>query len=92
MTTGKKLGKAIQRLNLILFGVTESKPYWFDWDYITMVYNEKCGVDGDLDKFAHEYVFGFSLLYDMLDNQEAKEAMYIELRSHILVKLMNNEI
>ncbi|WP_136468009.1 hypothetical protein [Flagellimonas onchidii] len=88
---GDKLGDALQRLNSILFGVVEAKQNTFNWDYIILEYNERCA-GGDLDEFCSCYVTGYSMMFDFSHDKVAQEAMYLELRAHLLVKRIKGEV
>jgi len=91
---GLKLGDTLERLNTILYGIVEAKPYELDWEKIIPEYN-KANIQNDLealDKFCMEYVLGYSLSNDFSMDPAKKEAMYIHLRSELLAKKAKREL
>ncbi len=86
-----KLGETLKRLNQILYGVVEAKPYSFDWDYIIKEYNTTCA-GGDIDEFCSSFVHGYSMMNNFLSDDVIKEAMYVELRANLIAKRVSGEI
>ena len=86
-----KLGETLKRLNNVLYGVVEAKPYSFDWDYILKEYNTNCA-GGDIDEFCSSYVHGYAMMHNFLSDQAFKEAMYVELRANLIAKRVSGEI
>lgn len=91
---GLKFGDTLQKLNSILFGVIEAKPYKFEWDKIISQY-KKANVSNDsesLDKFCLDYVIGYSLYNNFSMDIARKEAMFLHLRAEILAKKAQGEL
>ncbi len=91
---GLKLGDTLQKLNTILFGVIEAKPYTFEWDKIISQYKKAhIAYNHDsLDKFCQDYVIGYSLLNDFSTEPAKKEAMYLHLKAEILAMKAKGEL
>ncbi|MFS4449023.1 hypothetical protein [Maribacter sp. 2307UL18-2] len=90
--TRKTLGQTLQKLNNILYGVVEAKPYELNWDEIIPLYNKLCGPKGDLDEFCHSHVTGYALLKGFAIDDALKEAMYLHLRAELKTKRLNGEL
>ncbi len=86
-----KLGETLKRLNQILYGVVEAKPYTFDWDYILKEYEATCA-GGDIDEFCSSFVHGYAMMNNFLSDHAIKEAMYVELRANLIAKRVSGEI
>ncbi len=74
--------KTIQKILTILKSSKEYKPYLLDWDDIQKKYKQ-LGI-GDIDEFSFNYAFGYHLIHQKLENRVSKEAMYLEIRAHLL--------
>ena len=90
-TFNTKFGDTLKRLNKILYGVVEAKPYSFDWQHILKVYQTNCA-GGDIDEFCSSYVHGYSMLHNFLNDSAVKEAMYVELRANLIAKRISGDI
>ena len=91
---GLKLGDTLQRLNEILYGVVEDKPYELNWEEIVSLY-KKTGADGSegsIEEFCFNYVVGYSLINGFSLDPALKEAMYIHLKSEVIVKTAKGEL
>ncbi len=89
----KTLGNTLKKLNSILYGVIEAKPYTFDWEEILPSYNE-FRKEGrvDIDKFCLDHVLGYSLLNGFSLEDAKKEAMYLHLRAELIAMKAKGEI
>lgn len=85
-TFEKKLGDTLNKLNEVLYGVVEAKPYIFDWDEIIPLYNQLCGEGGDIDEFCSNHVTGYAMLNNFSSDDAKKEAMYLHLRSELIAR------
>lgn len=90
--TKKNLDESLEKLNQILNGVVEAKPYDLDWNKIIHIYNSRCGNSGDLDEFCHSHVTGFALVNGFASDDVKKEAMYLHLRAELRTKRLNGEV
>lgn len=90
--TRKMLGQTLQKLNDILYGVVEAKPYKLEWNEIIPLYKKLCGENGDLDEFCHSHVTGYALLNGFASDDALKEAMYLHLRAELKAKKLNGEL
>ena len=91
---GGKLGESLVKLNKIVFGVIEAKPYQLDWENILKKYSDYYKTHGavNIDSFAFDYVLGYSLLNKFGDNEPMKEAMYMQLEAELFAKRENGEL
>lgn len=71
------MNKALQKVNDILQGIVDSKPYVLDWEHVLAEY-DKLGV-GDVAEFASGYTFGWHAMNGKLDDDTSKQAMYLEI-------------
>ncbi len=85
--TGLKFNEVLQRVNMILEGIVDAKPYILDWDHLLREYDNN-GV-GDVCEFANSYSFAWHSMNGKLDNDASKEAMYLEIIEGI-VKMRDN--
>lgn len=76
-TTGILLDEMLQRVNMIVQGVNDSKPYKLDWEHVLSEY-DKLGV-GDVCEFASGYAFGWHAKNGKLRDDVSKQAMYLEI-------------
>ncbi|MEM8510441.1 MAG: hypothetical protein AAF717_21585 [Bacteroidota bacterium] len=74
---GSLLDKALQKVNMILEGVVDAKPYVLDWEHVLSEY-DKLGI-GDVAEFSSSYTFGWHAMNGKLDNDASKQAMYLEI-------------
>jgi len=91
---GLKLGDTLQKLNNILYGVVEAKPYQLDWDKIIPLYKklDTKASSEEFDKFCMEYVMGYALINDFSLDPAKKEAMYLHLRAELLAKKAQGDL
>ncbi|WP_136468544.1 hypothetical protein [Flagellimonas onchidii] len=75
--TGLLFEKTLQRVNMILQGIVDAKPYSIDWEEVLKDYDKK-GV-GDVCEFASSYTFGWHAKHGKLDDDASKHAMYLEI-------------
>jgi hypothetical protein len=80
--TGIVLDQMSQRVNMIVQGVNDSKPYKLDWEDVLSEY-DKLGV-GDLCEFASGYAFGWHAMNGKLSDDVSKQAMYLEIIEGII--------
>lgn len=81
---GNKLGDMLQRVNMILEGLVDAKPYTLKWDEILKDYDTK-GM-GDVCEFASNYTFGWHAMNGKLDNDASKQAMYLDIIDGIVAR------
>jgi len=91
---GLKLGDTLQRLNNILYGVVEARPYKLEWEEIIPLYKKAdiVGSRDNLDRFCLDYVVGYSLLNGFSLDPAQKEAMYLHLRSELIARKAKGEL
>lgn len=82
--TGSKLGGMLQKVNMILEGLVDAKPYALDWEEILRNYDTK-GM-GDVCEFASNYAFGWHAKNGKLDNDTSKQAMYLDIIEGIVAR------
>lgn len=85
--TGLKFNDILQKVNLILEGLVEAKPYTLDWSDILRDYDTK-GV-GDVCEFASNYSFGWHAKHGRLADDASKQAMYIDIIEGIVARRKN---
>lgn len=85
--TGSLFDKTLQKVNMILQGVVDAKPYTLDWEHVLSEY-DKLGV-GDVAEFASGYAFGWHAMNGKLDNDASKQAMYLEIIDGIVERRKN---
>ena len=71
------LSKLLQKVNRVMEGIVDAKPYILDWGHVLSEY-DKLGV-GDVAEFASSYSFGWHALNGKLDDTVSKQAMYLEI-------------
>lgn len=84
---GSLFDKALQKVNLIIMGINDSKPYQLDWEHVLSEY-DKLGV-GDVCEFASGYSFGWHAVNGKLKDDVSKQAMYIDIIEGIINKRKN---
>lgn len=82
--TGQALDHALQRVNLLVQGINDSKPYTLDWQHVLSEY-DKLGV-GDVCEFASGYAFGWHAMNGKLSDDASKQAMYLEIIEGIIIR------
>ncbi len=82
--TGTRLGEMLQKVNMILEGIVDAKPYTLEWDEILSDYDTK-GI-GDVCEFASSYAFGWHAKHGKLDNDASKQAMYLDVIEGIVAR------
>lgn len=85
--TGTKFNEMLQKVNMILEGLVDAKPYTLDWDEILKDYDTK-GI-GDVCEFASNYAFGWHAKNGKLDNDTSKQAMYLDIIEGIVARRDN---
>ena len=81
--------KMLQRVNILIQNITDSRRYQLDWEHILSEY-DRLGV-GDVCEFASGYAFGWHAMNGKLSDDVSKQAMYIEIIEGI-VRLRDNVI
>lgn len=74
---GSLFEKMLQRVNILIQGINDSRPYQLDWEHILSEY-DRLGV-GDVCEFASGYAFGWHAMNGKLSDDVSKQAMYIEI-------------
>ena len=74
----------LQKVNMIMEGLVDAKPYSLDWDEILQNYDTK-GM-GDVCEFASNYAFGWHAKNGKLDNDASKQAMYLDIIEGIVAR------
>ncbi len=74
---GSTLEKMWDKVNTILVGVVNAKPYILNWEDVLAQYDE-LGV-GDVAEFSSGYTFGWHAKNRKLDDDASKQAMYLEI-------------
>tara|TARA_R110002050_G_scaffold73285_1_gene157661 strand:- start:130 stop:432 length:303 start_codon:yes stop_codon:yes gene_type:complete len=69
--------KMLQRVNILVQGINDSRSYKLDWEHILSEY-DRLGV-GDVCEFASGYTFGWHAMNGKLSDDVSKQAMYIEI-------------
>lgn len=82
--TGSLFEKTLQKVNMILQGVVDSKPYKLDWEHVLSEY-DKLGV-GDVAEFASGYAFGWHAMNGKLNDDASKQAMYLEIIDGVIAR------
>ena len=88
----RTLGDTLKKLNEVLYGVVDAKPYIFDWEEIIPLFNQLSGEGGDIDEFCSNHVTGYSLMNGFSADDARKEAMYLHLRSELIARRVKGEI
>lgn len=86
---GSLFEKMLQRVNILIQDINDSRPYQLDWEHILSEY-DRLGV-GDVCEFASGYAFGWHAMNGKLSDDVSKQAMYIEIIEGI-VRLRDNVI
>ena len=84
---GSILDKMLHRVNTIMMGIVDAKPYVLDWDHVLSEY-DKLGV-GDVAEFASCYAFGWHAMNGKLSDDASKQAMYLEIIDGIIARRKN---
>ena len=84
---GTMLDKMLHRVNAIMMGIIDAKPYVLDWDHVLSEY-DKLGV-GDVAEFASGYAFGWHAMNGKLNDDASKQAMYLEIIDGIVAHRKN---
>ncbi|VAW11601.1 hypothetical protein MNBD_BACTEROID03-474 [hydrothermal vent metagenome] len=79
---GSMLEKMWDKVNAIMVGIVDAKPYVLDWDHVLSEY-DKLGV-GDVAEFASGYAFGWHAMNGKLSDDASKYAMYLEIINGIV--------
>ncbi|ASO08397.1 MULTISPECIES: hypothetical protein [Flavobacteriaceae] len=85
--TGTLMDRALQKVNLILQGMVDAKPYRLDWEHVLSEY-DRLGV-GDVAEFASSYAFGWHAQNNKLDDDVSKQAMYLEIIEGVVQRREN---
>lgn len=86
---GSLFEKMLQRVNILIQNINDSRRYQLDWEHILSEY-DRLGV-GDVCEFASGYAFGWHAMNGKLSDDVSKQAMYIEIIEGI-VRLRDNVI
>lgn len=86
----KGIGDLLQKVNIVLDQVGESKPYKIDYQQVEQQYL-KLGL-GDIDEFASSYTLGWAMLNDFINDKVIKQAVYEEVRVYLWKKKESGEI
>ncbi len=84
---GSMLDNILHRVNAIMMGVLDAKPYVLDWEHVLLEY-DKLGV-GDVAEFASSYAFAWHAMNRKLSDDASKQAMYLEIIDGIIVRRKN---
>ncbi len=74
---GSMLEKMWDKVNMIMEGIVDVKPYTLNWGHVLSEY-DKLGV-GDVAEFASGYAFGWHVINRKLSDDTSKHAMYLEI-------------
>lgn len=85
--TGSLMDKMLQKVNLIIQGINDAKPYKLDWEHVLSEY-DRLGV-GDVAEFASSYAFGWHAQNNKLDDDVSKQAMYLEIIEGVVQRREN---
>jgi len=85
--TGAKFNEILQKVNMILEGLVDAKPYVLDWKQVLSDYDSK-GI-GDVCEFASNYTFGWHAMNGKLDDDSSKQAMYLDIIEGIVARRKN---
>ena len=86
----KGFNNVLQKVNMILHEVADSKPYTIDYQEVEKQYLE-LGY-GDIDEFSSSYTLGWAMLNDFINDNVIKQAVYEEVRTYLWENRENSNL